>query len=341
MLLPILVAASVQPSHCFHQYMLHNKHRSSSIVPFYFNLLQFRLYNSRRPAIVFRFKTNLSTTIRRLATVNDNSISSSNKVTETRRYTSLTFFKFIEISEVVLDDLVNEFKSQLNNSISRGSLIIASEGLNGQFCVPSDQLDSFMKSIRVVLRRKYLSDDVDFNVGDTLHYPIAVSDDNDGENYEPLLSVPEGLPFPFRKLIIRRKRAILSDGMLREKGLTLNWQDAGPELSPSQWHNSLTNLNKTTDAQNQPLLLGDNYLRLAMLYLSIVIYLHHLCGIISDCRNTYESEMGTFQGAVPLNTSSFGESWQNLEQLLADQPRDRPLLTFCTGGIRCVKVAVV
>ena len=265
MLLPIIVAASVQPSHCFNQYVLHNKHRSSALFPFCFNLLQFRLF-SRRPTIVFRFdRTNLSTMKRRLAAVNDYSISS-NTVTETRRYTSLTFFKFIEISEVVLDDLVNEFKSQLNNSISRGSLTIASEGLNGQFCVPSDQLDSFMKSIRVVLRRKYLSDDVDFNVGDTLHYPIAVSDDNDGENYEPLLSVPDGLPFPFRKLIVRRKRAILSDGMLREKGLELNWQDAGPELSPSQWHNSLASINKTTDAQNQPLLLGNYCLSLAVLH---------------------------------------------------------------------------
>ena len=48
--------------------------------------------------------------------------------------------------------------------------------------------------------------------------------------------------------------------------------------------------------------------------------------------------MGAFKGSVPLKTSSFGESWKNLEELLADQPRDRPVLTFCTGGIRCVKV---
>jgi predicted sulfurtransferase len=41
---------------------------------------------------------------------------------------------------------------------------------------------------------------------------------------------------------------------------------------------------------------------------------------------------------VPLETNIFSESWDRLEELLADVPRDKPLLTFCTGGIRCVKV---
>jgi predicted sulfurtransferase len=48
--------------------------------------------------------------------------------------------------------------------------------------------------------------------------------------------------------------------------------------------------------------------------------------------------VGTFEGAVPLNTTFFRESWPVLDALLRDTPRDAPLLTFCTGGIRCVKV---
>jgi hypothetical protein len=41
---------------------------------------------------------------------------------------------------------------------------------------------------------------------------------------------------------------------------------------------------------------------------------------------------------VPLNTTFFRESWPVLDALLRDTPRDAPVLTFCTGGIRCVKV---
>ena len=59
---------------------------------------------------------------------------------------------------------------------------------------------------------------------------------------------------------------------------------------------------------------------------------------LTDCRNKYESDMGTFKGAIPLNTTTFRESWPVLEELLRDTPKDTPVLTYCTGGIRGVKV---
>ena len=31
--------------------------------------------------------------------------------------------------------------------------------------------------------------------------------------------------------------------------------------------------------------------------------------IVLDCRNTYESDMGRFRGAVPLETDTFADSW--------------------------------
>jgi len=62
--------------------------------------------------------------------------------------------------------------------------------------------------------------------------------------------------------------------------------------------------------------------------------------ILIDCRNSYESQMGSFAGALPLDTHNFGESWPRLEQLLSEQGAgpQTPIMTFCTGGIRCVKV---
>ncbi len=42
--------------------------------------------------------------------------------------------------------------------------------------------------------------------------------------------------------------------------------------------------------------------------------------------------------AQALNTSFFRESWDVLKEQLKDVPKDKPILTYCTGGIRCIKV---
>jgi predicted sulfurtransferase/predicted O-methyltransferase YrrM len=57
-----------------------------------------------------------------------------------------------------------------------------------------------------------------------------------------------------------------------------------------------------------------------------------------DCRNLYETDVGRFEGAEPLDTHTFRDSWDALKERLADTPKDAPLFTYCTGGIRCVKV---
>ena len=59
--------------------------------------------------------------------------------------------------------------------------------------------------------------------------------------------------------------------------------------------------------------------------------------LLLDCRNGYESDAGTFEGAEPLNTDIFSESWDVLRKRLDGVPRETPIMTFCTGGIRCVK----
>ncbi len=60
--------------------------------------------------------------------------------------------------------------------------------------------------------------------------------------------------------------------------------------------------------------------------------------LIFDCRNDYETSVGRFEGAIPLNTTNFRDSWDVLKDQLKDAPKDAPIMTYCTGGIRCVKV---
>ena len=43
--------------------------------------------------------------------------------------------------------------------------------------------------------------------------------------------------------------------------------------------------------------------------------------MVLDCRNSYESDVGVFQGAIPLNTTFFRESWDALEETLKHVPK--------------------
>ncbi len=55
-----------------------------------------------------------------------------------------------------------------------------------------------------------------------------------------------------------------------------------------------------------------------------------------DVRNDYEVEVGTFDQAVPIGVDSFRDFPAAVDQL-PDTLRDKPLVMFCTGGIRCEK----
>ena len=57
--------------------------------------------------------------------------------------------------------------------------------------------------------------------------------------------------------------------------------------------------------------------------------------VVIDMRNDYEFEMGKFKGAVTLDMHNF----RDLPDLVKDlEPyKDKKMLTYCTGGIRCEK----
>lgn len=59
--------------------------------------------------------------------------------------------------------------------------------------------------------------------------------------------------------------------------------------------------------------------------------------LILDIRNDYEYEMGRFKGAIRPPVESFREFPQWIAENFGDA-KDRPLLTYCTGGIRCEKL---
>ncbi len=60
-----------------------------------------------------------------------------------------------------------------------------------------------------------------------------------------------------------------------------------------------------------------------------------------DTRNTYEIESGTFEKATNLQLQTFSEFTTAVQEAVAKGKlkHDTPIVTFCTGGIRCEKAA--
>ena len=57
-----------------------------------------------------------------------------------------------------------------------------------------------------------------------------------------------------------------------------------------------------------------------------------------DTRNTYEVKLGTFAGATTLPIRHFRKFPEAIRQL-PEELKQRPVVSFCTGGIRCEKAA--
>ena len=57
-----------------------------------------------------------------------------------------------------------------------------------------------------------------------------------------------------------------------------------------------------------------------------------------DTRNTYEVKLGTFEGAVTLPIRHFRKFPEAVTQL-PEEMKETPVVSFCTGGIRCEKAA--
>lgn len=57
--------------------------------------------------------------------------------------------------------------------------------------------------------------------------------------------------------------------------------------------------------------------------------------VLIDARNTYETRIGAFKNAVDPHTKTFTEFPDAVKKL--NIPKDKKVLMYCTGGIRCEK----
>jgi UPF0176 protein len=62
-----------------------------------------------------------------------------------------------------------------------------------------------------------------------------------------------------------------------------------------------------------------------------------------DTRNAFEVAMGTFAGAIDFDIERFSEFPEAVAKACADEHlnlKDKTIVSFCTGGIRCEKAAL-
>ncbi len=106
---------------------------------------------------------------------------------------------------------------------------------------------------------------------------------------------------PFAKLICK----------VREEIVSLHVDDVRPEnggnhLEPAEWRKVMES--------------GEDY-------------------VMIDVRNNYESKVGHFDGALTPDLDNFYDFPKWLEE--ANIPKDKKVLMYCTGGIRCEKFSVL
>ena len=105
----------------------------------------------------------------------------------------------------------------------------------------------------------------------------------------------------FYKLTIKVKAKIVADGLNDE---TFDVTDKGKHLSADEF-NQLTEKEDT---------------------------------IVVDMRNHYESEVGHFENAVKPDVETFREALPVVVKIL-EEKKDRDIIMYCTGGIRCEKAS--
>ena len=185
--------------------------------------------------------------------------------------TTLSFYKYFKIQNP------SEFRDQFYEKAYLlgvlGRVYIASEGINAQVSVPTENFEAF---------KAYLYAFPELN---QIRLNTAVADDSHS----------------FYMLKVKLRKKIVADGLDDD---SFDPANTGEYLNAEAF-------NQLTDDPNT---------------------------ILVDMRNHYESEVGHFEGAILPDVDTFREELQLAEDLLKDN-KDKNLVMYCTGGIRCEKAS--
>lgn len=154
-----------------------------------------------------------------------------------------------------------------------GRVYVASEGINAQISVPTENLNAFVQFL----------DTIEYLKGIRLNFAV----EDDGKS--------------FYKLVIKVRDKILADGLNDE---SFDASNKGQHLHANEWNTLMEDPNS----------------------------------ILIDMRNHYESEVGHFEGAIAPDVDTFASSLDVIDKMMEDH-KDKNIMMYCTGGIRCEKAS--
>jgi len=178
-----------------------------------------------------------------------------------------TFYKFISLTEI--DELKLMFLKYCNAQKIKGTILLASEGVNATISGSREAIDGFYNFTKGIP----LLTDLEFKESFC--------------EYQP-----------FKKMKVRIKKEIVTF-----KVENLNLSNRGQYLNSEQWDKLITSKDV----------------------------------MVIDTRNDYEIDYGSFKNAIDPKTKNFSDFPDWVEQNLSNEHKDKTILMYCTGGVRCEK----
>lgn len=181
---------------------------------------------------------------------------------------NLAFYKFVSIVDV--QTTADEFRALVDTLDMKGTLIFASEGLNGYVAASPEAAEKFIA---------YCRQDARFA---DIEFKVSVSDFQ-----------------PYSRMLVKQKKEIVTMGRTGIEPAHFTGKHVDGET-----------LKKWLDAGDEVILL--------------------------DTRNDYETKLGTFKNAIVPDIKTFRTFPAWVEDNFMENKNKR-VVTFCTGGIRCEK----
>lgn len=167
-----------------------------------------------------------------------------------------------------------------------------------------DELYAYWQSLNILGRIYVAHEGINAQMSVPEHNVTAFLKDLHGRSLfknVPIKQAIEDRSNSFFALIIKVKRKVVADGLRDE---TFNPGNTGQRLDALTFH-------KMVDEPGT---------------------------VVVDMRNNYESEVGHFVNAICPDVKTFRESLPKVVKELEDK-KDKNLLLYCTGGIRCEKAS--
>ena len=208
--------------------------------------------------------------MKKLYNTEDKRVLRQRMLAESTPRTTVSFYKYHQIEDP--QGFRDRLFARWNELNVLGRTYIASEGINAQISVPTENFETFVEDLFTI----------DFLAGIRLN-----------------TAVDEGKSFYALKVKLRNK--IVADGI---EDPYFDPSNTGKYLNAEDWNKQLSDPNT----------------------------------VVVDMRNHYESEVGHFEGAICPDVDTFREELHIVEDILQND-KDKKVLMYCTGGIRCEKAS--